>query len=405
MAEIIGGSSDHKTFAPLSHGQTLQVCQHLQALITQLQSQHNELRRDLKQTNDNVGALRAGLGNTNAAVHTVQENMQNMNTMMDGVKKELGRTNVNVQKLQVGLEMTNENVSALREASKVTNTNIQELRTANAEGIRQLGVLREDVEKNCHGEINELKDKLSKTNLELTTTRDDLEATKNKFHEFKDGMRRIDVQGVKDDLAKTNTVVHMLEQRICEGQLNLKATRQNLEETNSVTLKIHEDHENTKAQLNDCSGGLKRCSAHVKSLIEGHEHLTVKMSNAESKLESTAAGLGYQRGVLDQTNSNVRSLRENYDMANATMRALQTHLEDTYALCQALKAGLKETNSIVLPNLSMDNVSALSMGGNPQHIKFPESQGTMPSPAKGKPYVNKATAAAGKMSARNNRIF
>jgi chromosome segregation ATPase len=403
MAEILHGSSEHKTFAPLSHGQTLSVCQHLQALITQLQSQYNELRRDLKQTDDNVGALRAGLGNTNAAVHTNQENMQAMGAVIDGMKKDMGRTNVNVQKLQVGLEMTNENVAALREGAKVTNTNIQELRTANADNVRHIGLLREDVEKNVHGEISTLKDNLSKTNLALTNCRDDLEATKNKFNEFKEGLRKVDVQGVKDDLAKTNTVVAMLEQRIHEGQLNLKATRQNLEETNSVTLKIHEDHENTKAQLGDCMGGLKKCSAHVKQLHEGHENLFVKMSNTESKLESTVAGLGHQRQVLDQTNSNVRALRENYDMVNSTTRALQAHLEDTYALAQAVKAGLKETNSVVLPNLSMDNVSALSMGGNPQHIKFPETSVQGASPAKGKPYVSKGNG--GKMSGRNNRIF
>merc|ERR1719171_950446 len=121
------------------------------------------------------------------------------------------------------------------------------------------------------------------------------------------------------------------------------------------------------------------------------------MANAEGKLENTVASVGQQRSILEQTNSNVRGLRENYDMVNATTRALQAHLEDTHALCQAVKAGLKETNSVVLPNLSMDNVSALSMGGNPQHIKFPE-QG---SPVKGKPYVSKGTG--GKVSGRNNR--
>merc|ERR1712118_433690 len=79
------------------------------------------------------------------------------------------------------------------------------------------------------------------------------------------------------------------------------------------------------------------------------------------------AVLGHTRDVLEKTNANVRSLREGHEMVNATTRALQAHLEDTHAIAQSVKAGLKETNSVVLPNLTMDNVSPLSMGGNPQH--------------------------------------
>merc|ERR1712139_394006 len=86
------------------------------------------------------------------------------------------------------------------------------------------------------------------------------------------------------------------------------------------------------------------------------------------KMEHFDAAFAHFRDVLEKTNSNVRSLREGHEMVNATTRALQAQLEDTHAIAQSVKAGLKETNSVLLPNLTMDNVSPLSMGANPQHV-------------------------------------
>ena len=65
----------------------------LEAMIKELQGQVLSLRQDLTQTDDNN--VRAGLGNTNAAVHSLQDGRTNTNIVVDGIKKDFGRTKVN----------------------------------------------------------------------------------------------------------------------------------------------------------------------------------------------------------------------------------------------------------------------------------------------------------------------
>jgi len=356
MATLLTGESGHHTYAPLSHAQTLSICQHLENMIRELQTKTEELRRDLGHTDVNVAQLRTALGSTNAAVHTLQEGHVNSNNPIETLKKEQVRTGNKINKLGMGLEQVTEAVAGIRESNKVTDTSAAMLKQDFVALTERTNFLQKSLETNIAGDSAEQKEQLGTCIMAIKAIRQDLEKTKSGGQETKENLRITNgnLHTLNDEIAKANTVTGLIDQRLSEAYTNLKATRQNLAETNAVALRIHEDHKNTKSQLAATQEGVKKCSSHVKQVHEGLENTITKLHNNMEQAQKTHAGLIHTRDMLEKTRHQVNGLNEAHEMVSATTMSLQARLEDTHATVQSVKAGLKDTNSVVLPNLRMD---------------------------------------------------
>eukprot|EP00927_Polykrikos_kofoidii_P050313 TRINITY_DN4421_c0_g3_i1.p1 TRINITY_DN4421_c0_g3~~TRINITY_DN4421_c0_g3_i1.p1 ORF type:complete len:406 (-),score=77.01 TRINITY_DN4421_c0_g3_i1:366-1583(-) len=360
MADVLEGNIGHLTHAPLSQQQTVAMGRHLQEQIRFLQQRFDQLGNDLQDTNNAVSGLKNEKDNQGNQVQQLQDSLASTKSLVDSTRKELGRTNAHVQKLHSGLESANDNVASLRDAHKVMNTQMEKLKEDLFQTNHVAKDCQEAIEKRLDLECAQLRDELSKTNLSLTHLRADHENVKAGFHEDREALRDANSRskGIANDLAATNTVVGILEQRLADTVNGLKTTRQNLEDLNTVTLKLNEDHENTKGTAAEVLGGLKKIGAHVKQVHEGLDRTANGLLVTQGRLEETTNNVDVIRNDLSDTKGKANALREGHEMSKNQLLLLRGELAEVGATTMAVKAGLKETSSILLPNINMDSHEA-----------------------------------------------
>merc|ERR1712007_179028 len=180
--------------------------------------------------------------------------------------------------------------------------------------------------------------------------------------------------GVRDDLTKTNTVVHIIETRLTDNSNGLKQARACLEELDHAMQKLHEELEKTKGEVVDVQAGVKSASGHVKKVHEGLDRTVTSLQTTQTRLEAASGVLESTRQGLNQMRGNVQSLKEGHEMAHRTMANLKNELDNVGSTANAVKAGLKETNALVLPNLHMELGG--SMTGTGMGMPSTPSRGT-----------------------------
>eukprot|EP00927_Polykrikos_kofoidii_P050311 TRINITY_DN4421_c0_g1_i1.p1 TRINITY_DN4421_c0_g1~~TRINITY_DN4421_c0_g1_i1.p1 ORF type:complete len:434 (-),score=83.97 TRINITY_DN4421_c0_g1_i1:199-1428(-) len=360
MADVLEGNSGQVMYAPLSQQQTVAMGRHLQEQMRILQQRLDQLGNDLQDTNGAVSGLKANKDQLGNNVQQLQDGLANTKTLVDSTRKELGRTNAHVQKLHSGVESANDNIASLRDAQKVTNTQMEKLKQDLLQTNNMAKDCQEAIEKRLDLECAQLRDELSKTNLNLKHLRADHEIVKTGFHEEREALRDANnrSKGIANDLAATNTVVGIIEQRLADTVSGLRTTRQNLEDLNTVTVKLHEDHENTKATAAEVLGGLKKVGSHVKQVHEGLDRTANGLVVTQSKLEETTNIVDVIRNDLSDTKGKANALREGHEMSKNQLLMLRGELAEVGATTAAVKAGLKETSSILLPNINMDSHEA-----------------------------------------------
>lgn len=378
MAEILKGESGHHTYAPLSHSQTLSICQHLEQLIRELQASNQELRRDLTHAEREIVQVRDGLGGTNSLVAALQDGLQKADVAIDNLKKDQARTGNKVNKLGLGLEQCGENGTKLGEINQVTNAHLHNTRSEVNSLTDRVNDIQTKIETNVNNDTSQLKEILAQANTAIKNLRDDAERQRAQQQEQREALRLAGgrLQGLGDDLTKTNANSHVLEQRVQGLQGSLKTTQQGLQETNAVALKIHEDHKNTKAQLGATQDNLKKCTAAVKKAHEGLDMTAQKLHDTHDQLQKTVTGLAQTKSNLERTTHQVHSLNDSHDMLSSNTAQMRLHLEDTSAMVSAVKAGLKETNSIVLPNLQMESNRPWSLMSTDRTLKPLSTRGS-----------------------------
>jgi len=356
MADILSGSSEHASFAPLSKSQTVDICQHLAEQIRQLQGQVSDLRHDLGENKKDVSSVRLELGSTDARTVQLQESFMSVNATADSNAKAVSRACANIHMLQAGLERCDENGASLGEALRLANASTQKVSRDLARTTAAADALRQDVEQRLGGNFEKLQDQVGSLELKMRQFGETTETEKRHLQEQRDGLRGANatLQGQRDDLAKTNAVVQLLEQRLSQKSESLKAAKLRLEETAGIAAKVYEDHEAMKSDLARAWHGIKTTGAKVNELSDGFDRTSKEISTLQEKLEGTCADLGSTRQAIDETRSVAKHLKEGQQMANASIRNLAADLEDTRIAARCVKASLKETQAIVLPNLTLD---------------------------------------------------
>mmetsp|Transcript_10868 Transcript_10868/g.33976 ORF Transcript_10868/g.33976 Transcript_10868/m.33976 type:complete len:405 (-) Transcript_10868:102-1316(-) len=360
MADLLEGNTEHTHYAPLSHSQTIAISRHLQDQIRGLEAKIADLQKGLQDAHGAVSDLKDNASGANSAVHALQDGLKNTNSIVDAQRKELARTNGNVQKLQQGLEQANGNIAALKDGQTVTNTNLQKV-------ISDLGMthalatkLQETIERKVDAEIQQLRDDMSRTNLDLKHLRADEEAVKGALYEERERIRETNqkVKGVTDKLAETDTRVGILEQRVADNTGAIKATKQNLEDLNLAALKLHEDHENTKGVVNDLKSSVKKAHSHVKQVHENLDRVATNHAQTARRLDDNNTDTDGARQNLEDLRSKVQALKDGQDRTSAMLQHLRRELTEVGATTEKVKAGLKEQSSLLLPNLSLDSQEA-----------------------------------------------
>merc|ERR1719428_900614 len=302
---------------------------------------------------DQVGTKLAG---TNSEVEHMQESIKSLDEFHQSLDKSLGRNTSTVQKIQQGLEDTDAKVLAVTEALKVAQTNADNLRNEITKVGEQGDGLRTYVETELAEEIKKLDD-CKKGNDLLTEKFVEFQgSTLKKNAEFTEAIRVINKKIVseKDDLAKSNTVIYVLEQRMAEMSASLKATKQNLEETNAVVIKVLEDHDITKKNLSICSEGLKKSTKQLEQTTNGLERTMKHVGDMHDNLDLNVSGTGSNGKKIDVLMSKVQQLAESQEMMNNSQRNIEAQLSETDAIARQTLSSQREANALLMPNVVKD---------------------------------------------------
>eukprot|EP00927_Polykrikos_kofoidii_P027185 TRINITY_DN24014_c0_g3_i1.p1 TRINITY_DN24014_c0_g3~~TRINITY_DN24014_c0_g3_i1.p1 ORF type:complete len:413 (+),score=82.71 TRINITY_DN24014_c0_g3_i1:71-1309(+) len=353
--DILHGQSNHATFAPLSHAQTVSICRHLQEQIDALMARNRAFERDQA---DHANSVQAAHDNLTAL--DVDQNFKDQKTeyqeLSEDNRKEIGRTNAALQKLQAGLEQSNENLLVLREAHKVSNVNMRSIAQDVASNAAAATNLREILEKKVVVDIETLRDELCKTNMLVQNLQGENELCKGALQAHKEEHRKIraDALTMRNDLVKTDTRVTLLDQRSGEIARSLRETRQGLEDTTAVVVRLREDVDNTKANVLDLIAGLKKVAAQARQGLDSTERHTAELQSVEGQLGNVTSMAESNRQGLEQAKLSCRALREGQERHGKLQHQIQGELDQLRSMVNTTSRTLMQTNGLVLPNLTME---------------------------------------------------
>mmetsp|Transcript_138841 Transcript_138841/g.276877 ORF Transcript_138841/g.276877 Transcript_138841/m.276877 type:complete len:402 (-) Transcript_138841:343-1548(-) len=386
MAELIDGTTGHTNYAPLSHGQTMSMGRHLQDQIRMLQQALADLGKGLGETNEAVADLKKNAGGANATISNLQEGLASTNTITETLKNDYGRTKANVAKLQAGLEGTNGAVAGLIDGQKVNNTLMNKLQGEINDQADKQHEFKENMEKKIEADIRALNDENSKLLLKIQQMTNDHDALKNLVVDEKEQLRlaNLRAKNAQDRFNDMDTFVKILEKRVADGATGLKSTRMNLEDLNNATLKLHEDHENTKGRVSELQDGVKKAHNHVKTVHNKLESAAQMVNNAHQKIAQQENNGEDLKAALDAALSRINDCEGGNARANGNISEMKRQLAETSATANAVRAGLKESNTLLLPNIHLDSHEARSASqrhGSLLHTGNINSTG-VPSPRK-----------------------
>merc|ERR1719410_1396542 len=325
----------------------MEVSRYLHDLIRQMQGQIADLGNRASESSEAVTSLKQVSQGSNQQQQQMQDNLGKAYTEIENLRNEQGRTNANVGKLQAGLAGTNDKVSALIDAQKVTDTTIKRINGDIEEQANNAHNLKETLEKRIERDIKGLRDDLARSDLNIQHLQDEAASLKKMVHDNKENLRQL-TQRLKDQSDRQNdmeTLMKIIEKRVADNTGGLKSTRMNLEDLNTATLKLHEDHENTKGHVGDVRDSNKKCHGHVKQVHGKLEDVAQQLGNTQMKLQiQTDHGENLKQQV-DRAMSNIASSQQDNARANNTLGELTSRLAQVGATTDAVKAGLKESNS------------------------------------------------------------
>jgi len=360
MADILSGRSDHRCFAPLSGGQSIQLAKHLAEQIMALQAAVENLRNELTQTNDGVTVVRHGLSFTEASVLTMQDGLANTDLVLDRTRKEQARATAHASQLQVTLEEATETCAALREGQRLIGTRLEVQDREFAHAKASILDLQEGLDR------NEAKDESERGENERQLLRlwASNEQVTNEQKEQREAQRAAAsfAQGLCDGQLRSDALLQIMEHRVADTQRSLKKASMKLEDASSRGLKLHEDHEGTKVQVGASKGDLVMTSAKVDKFCILADATASDVATAKDLLNRMREAMEAHGGRIHIAEAEALRLSQANDEMHRAMRAMQVQLEEAVYVAQAVRAGLKETNSIILPNITMDTQAAAALG-------------------------------------------
>jgi len=365
MADILQGSVNHKQHAPLSYGQTLAVCKHLEEMILVTQKESKQLRIELNQTNAGCESLRSDFKGTHAMVYAIRQMLADTNANADAANQAAKQNRDSIEKMRVAFGQAKESIDNLREGMKVTNTNVHSVREELKEHKEDYKtVLKVLDEVGLGGDGRGLKDHEHDQEVRLQRLAANCEDLKHIADKQKAHAEALEAEldNTKVDLAATKLTQKEKIKALETVSQNLKGTKENMELTNAVIMKIHDDHEASKSNVQGLQQDMQTVGHKVQKVHEHHIETTKNLAQTRGELAKVNAHHEKTRNVLDQACGKVRCLQEGHEMSSQNMNALAGGLERVHGMAKVVSDGLQETNAYVLPNLHYDTVGPLKAG-------------------------------------------
>jgi len=360
MAEILDGTGGLSENAPLTHGQTLQVARHLQEQIRTLQQRLDNVGRDLGDTRQSVSELQQTSGSADSALSKLQEIMTGADATVDSHSHELDRAMTGVGQLKTEFHNADGKITHLLDAEKMNETRFMKIENGLNDHADWQRTLSDRLEKRIERNLAALRDDLAQANLSIGQLQTSEDFLKNGLLEQKEQLRLTSLQmdGTNHRFDEMQTHVKILEKRLTDTTAGMKLTQVNLEDLNTATLRLYEDHENTKLKLNEDRESLKKAHSHVKQVHSRVHAIGLDLQTTREKLDVHANLVDALRQNLQAALSRLQMVTEGNDRANVTITDLKSKIDEVGATADAVKEGLKESNELLLPNIHIASPTA-----------------------------------------------
>lgn len=352
IEELLSGKTSHKTFAPLSGGQTLELVRVLRDENRALQAAICDLQKDLTDTRGGVEVALGDVKAVRATILQMQVRQAGSERNIEATQRELERAGEATKQLQTDLDSTASKVTLMGESMKHSQTQLDQVLREGDEVRDWLRSLQNDLERNFEcdksdrGEFNEVTNKLSRGQdaaakglEEYRQAQAAMEATLRKF----DG-----------DIDKQHVLFVGLEERLAEAVRLLKEARADLEETSLKGMRLEEEHNHTKAHVTDVSDQTRHLRAVSDRLGDHIRQTAAELLSTQQEVDVAQDALRSNSGRIQRNEGEIRRLGENHKATGNQLKLLEQNLSQTNAIAQQACAGLRETNALMLPNIAMD---------------------------------------------------
>mmetsp|Transcript_13544 Transcript_13544/g.26687 ORF Transcript_13544/g.26687 Transcript_13544/m.26687 type:complete len:431 (-) Transcript_13544:384-1676(-) len=360
MAEILDGSGGLSENAPLTHGQTLQVARHLQEQIRALQQRVDNVGRDLGDTRQSVGELQRTTGSADSALSKMQEIMTGADATVNSHSHELGRAMTGVGQLKTDFNNADSKITQLLDSEKMNETRLMKIETDLNDHANWQRTLSDRLEKRIERDLFALRDDLGKANLAIGQLQTSEDVLKNGLLEQKEQLRLTNqqVDSTNHRINEMHTQIKIADKRLADTTAGMKLTQVNLEDLNTATLRLYEDHESTKVCLNEDRDSLKKAHSHVKQVHSRVHTIGLDLQTTRDKLDMHANLVDNLRQSLQVALSRLQMVTEGNDRANSTISDLKHQIDEVGAAADAVREGLKESNDLLLPNIHLASPTA-----------------------------------------------
>eukprot|EP00927_Polykrikos_kofoidii_P057626 TRINITY_DN51780_c0_g1_i1.p1 TRINITY_DN51780_c0_g1~~TRINITY_DN51780_c0_g1_i1.p1 ORF type:complete len:441 (-),score=101.14 TRINITY_DN51780_c0_g1_i1:60-1271(-) len=367
MADFLHSlESQHVSHAPLSHAQNIQLVKWLHGLNQQAMKQLADLRSTVGDSCESINGLKEGLGLANANMESLKNLVGEKSTLLDKVKNQVHLNTELGARLQDSADEAAQGINDLISGLKVTNTNAQSLKEDHGLLSANFQKLRREIDREVKVNLKDLNDLMGVASHRLDSLTHASDQHKRALLDHKNGLLRLDegaslaaerTSRLEDTVARLHTDLATLVGRH-EG------VKDNLEMTNAVVMKIHEELEAARAD----AAALKEDHLALGSRHDTLRQDFTKASKAAAKLteshEKLLASHGQARKDLDENMKTVVALQEGYVQTHEVIKALSGQVDRISIQLASTQENLQVTNALVLPNVAKGDQVSPQFGGN-----------------------------------------
>eukprot|EP00927_Polykrikos_kofoidii_P028852 TRINITY_DN25064_c0_g1_i1.p1 TRINITY_DN25064_c0_g1~~TRINITY_DN25064_c0_g1_i1.p1 ORF type:complete len:488 (+),score=77.23 TRINITY_DN25064_c0_g1_i1:96-1466(+) len=362
MAEILRGDSDHKVYAPLTSGQTIQLGKHLEGQIKQIQAGLEGLRQSLVQTNAAVQGVTNKANTLDATAQTLQGDLSGLNQTVNTCRKAIGRSEGRLVALEAGAEKAGKALGEFSDAQMQANVRAEAVRRDTVEMKARLRELEAGLERNFSQDDSRMDETMAATNrlaIEIAGVKTGLNEQKTMIQDSEKVSR-----GLRMDLDRAGAHMSNLEERYTASAKTVSHMENVLSDTQAHVSRNREELHKTKARVQENQDTLRQLSMQVDKMEQGSKRMASVVQSCQIELGHAKGQISSQGAKVEAHDREVQRLLDTQSAFGEHLRSVQVRAEEASQVAMAVKVGLKETNAIVLPNIQLDTSAAMMLGRN-----------------------------------------
>lgn len=362
MAEILDGSSDLSSTAPLSQAQTVALVRHVQGEIRDVENAVEETNRNVQRAGENIQKLKDQQQSAHDDIHVLQIGSNETNLNLGKLENQVGRILEAVSRLQVSYENVIDQLTQLHEGKRMTDTRLDVMSGEMSQERQNSHQLQQVLETKVKDDMRTLGKNMETFHLALEHAKMEQGLLAEAEKQDRDALRQahVNIELVVSEVKKANTVTNIIENRLACTAKGVQQNWAKIEEIAQHVTTLKEGHTIIKDRVGDAE-------AFMKQVCDGGQATNEKLEDTIRVMERTSDRLGQVQKMVDEGNMGTEELklqmnsqRQNQEATSRRLDNMNAELKEVGRTASAVRAGLKEQSSILLPNIHMDSTEAAS---------------------------------------------